>query len=70
MQEKKQLIMMNNNNNNNQVVISVKDTGSGIDPDILPRLFSKFATKSFEVLDLDCLSQRALLKIMVAEYGQ
>jgi signal transduction histidine kinase len=28
------------------VVLSVKDTGSGIDPDIMPRLFTKFATKS------------------------
>jgi signal transduction histidine kinase len=29
-----------------QVVVSIKDTGTGIDPEILPRLFSKFATKS------------------------
>jgi signal transduction histidine kinase len=29
-----------------QVIVSVKDTGTGIDPEILPRLFSKFATKS------------------------
>jgi signal transduction histidine kinase len=28
------------------VIITVKDTGVGIDPEILPRLFSKFATKS------------------------
>jgi len=28
------------------VVVSVKDTGSGIDPQILPRLFTKFTTKS------------------------
>ncbi len=39
----------NNNNNNNisqHVVLSVKDTGEGIDPEIMPRLFQKFATKS------------------------
>jgi two-component system, OmpR family, sensor histidine kinase VicK len=29
-----------------EVVVSIKDTGCGIDPEILPRLFSKFATKS------------------------
>src|SRR5215216_1620510 len=29
------------------IVISVKDTGSGIHPEIIPRLFSKFASKSF-----------------------
>ena len=28
------------------VVIHIKDTGTGIDPEIFPRLFSKFATKS------------------------
>jgi signal transduction histidine kinase len=29
-----------------EVIVTVKDTGSGIDPEILPRLFTKFATKS------------------------
>ncbi|MGC2426059.1 MAG: ATP-binding protein [Nitrososphaeraceae archaeon] len=28
------------------VVVTIKDTGIGIDPEILPRLFTKFATKS------------------------
>jgi signal transduction histidine kinase len=28
------------------VIVSIKDTGTGIDPEILPRLFTKFATKS------------------------
>ena len=28
------------------ITISVKDTGKGIDPEIIPRLFTKFATKS------------------------
>jgi signal transduction histidine kinase len=31
---------------NNELIVSIKDTGSGIDPEITPRLFSKFATKS------------------------
>jgi two-component system, OmpR family, sensor histidine kinase VicK len=29
-----------------QLIVSVKDTGGGIDPEIMPRLFTKFATKS------------------------
>jgi two-component system, OmpR family, sensor histidine kinase VicK len=32
--------------NNNEIVVSIADTGSGIDPEILPRLFTKFVTKS------------------------
>ncbi|CAN5555190.1 hypothetical protein BH18THE2_BH18THE2_37100 [soil metagenome] len=31
---------------NNQVIITVTDTGAGIDPEIMPRLFTKFATRS------------------------
>jgi signal transduction histidine kinase len=30
----------------NEVIVSIRDTGSGIDPEIEPRLFSKFATKA------------------------
>jgi signal transduction histidine kinase len=32
----------------NQVLISIKDTGSGIDPEIVSKLFSKFTTKSLK----------------------
>jgi signal transduction histidine kinase len=35
-----------NNHNVDEVIISVKDRGTGIDPDIQDKLFSKFATKS------------------------
>ena len=31
----------------NAIVVSVKDTGAGTDSEILPRLFTKFASKSF-----------------------
>ena len=31
---------------NDEVIISIKDSGTGIHPEILPRLFTKFATKS------------------------
>jgi signal transduction histidine kinase len=34
------------NHNDDEVIISVKDRGTGIDPDIQDKLFSKFATKS------------------------
>jgi signal transduction histidine kinase len=33
-------------NSDGKAVVSVRDTGNGIDPELYPRLFSKFATKS------------------------
>ena len=41
--------IINNNENTEEkefVSIKIKDTGKGIDPEVLPRLFEKFATKS------------------------
>jgi signal transduction histidine kinase len=37
---------LSNNHNDDEVIISVKDRGTGIDPDMHDKLFSKFATKS------------------------
>ena len=31
-----------------EAIVNVKDTGNGIHPDIMPRLFTKFATKSYQ----------------------
>jgi signal transduction histidine kinase len=31
---------------NDEVIVTVKDTGKGISPEIMPRLFSKFVTRS------------------------
>jgi signal transduction histidine kinase len=39
-------IVVRSEKNNGHVLVSVKDTGRGIDPEIMPRLFTKFATKS------------------------
>jgi signal transduction histidine kinase len=36
----------NDNNNKGEVIVSVKDTGIGIDPEVFPKLFSKFAITS------------------------
>ncbi|HYO06006.1 MAG TPA: HAMP domain-containing sensor histidine kinase, partial [Phototrophicaceae bacterium] len=38
----------NGNDKDTGVVVEIKDTGIGIDPDIFPKLFTKFATKSFQ----------------------
>jgi two-component system, OmpR family, sensor histidine kinase VicK len=39
-------ISTNIKDNNNELIVTVTDTGEGIHSDILPRLFTKFATKS------------------------
>ena len=38
----------NNDNGHNIVIVSIKDTGEGIDSEILPKLFTKFASKSYQ----------------------
>ncbi|MGN6350323.1 MAG: sensor histidine kinase, partial [Candidatus Nitrosocosmicus sp.] len=30
------------------VIVTIKDSGAGISPDIFPKLFTKFASKSFQ----------------------
>ena len=51
---KRKIITINNNNNNNNsyALVTVRDTGTGIDSEVLPKIFSKFITKSFEGLGL------------------
>ncbi len=54
------LISITADTNNQQVIISIRDTGSGISPEIYPKLFTKFVTKSEKVPVLDCSYQGAL----------
>ena len=41
------IVISSQRRDNDNVIVSIKDTGTGIDPKIMPRLFSKFVTKSF-----------------------
>ncbi len=43
-----------------EVIISIKDNGKGIDSEIFPRLFTKFASNSFQGVAWDYLYQKAL----------
>jgi signal transduction histidine kinase len=54
------IIVGDNNDNNNAVVVSVEDTGKGIDSEIFLNLFSKFVTNSDSARDWDCLSPKIL----------
>jgi signal transduction histidine kinase len=47
---------------NNEAIISVNDNGQGIDPDILPKLFSKFATKSFSGTGLGLFISKSIVE--------
>jgi len=46
----------------NKVVISVKDSGIGIHPDILRRLFQKFATKSYQGTGLGLYISKSIVE--------
>jgi two-component system sensor histidine kinase VicK len=43
-------------------IVRVKDTGSGIDPDISPRLFSKFASKSYQGTGLGLFISKSIVE--------
>jgi two-component system sensor histidine kinase VicK len=44
------------------VIVSVKDSGVGIDPEILPRLFTKFVTKSDKGTGLGLFISKAIIE--------
>jgi two-component system, OmpR family, sensor histidine kinase VicK len=46
----------------NQVIVSVKDEGSGIDPSIMPRLFTKFASKSEKGIGLGLFISKSIIE--------
>jgi signal transduction histidine kinase len=48
--------------NNNMITITIKDDGVGIDKDILPILFTKFASKSFQGTGLGLYICRNIVK--------
>jgi len=52
----------NNNNNDKAIIISVKDSGQGIDSSILPRLFTKFASKSYKGTGLGLFISKGIIE--------
>ena len=48
--------------NDRWVTVSVKDTGIGIDPEIMPRLFTKFTTKSFKGTGLGLFISKKIIE--------
>ena len=49
-------------NNKKMVIVNVQDTGQGIDTSILPRLFTKFASKSFQGTGLGLFISKGIIE--------
>ena len=47
----------------NRVILTVKDSGRGIDPNILPRLFSKFTTISYRGIGLGLFISKNIIEL-------
>ncbi|MDQ6862355.1 MAG: ATP-binding protein [Thermoproteota archaeon] len=52
-----------NQKNNKEATVSVKDSGKGIDPEVVPRLFEKFASKSFQGTGLGLFISRSIVEV-------
>jgi len=48
--------------NKNSIVVRVKDNGAGIDSEILPQLFAKFASKSFQGTGLGLFISKSIIE--------
>jgi len=59
---KKILITIGKNSQEKEAVVSIRDAGIGIDPEIIPRLFSKFASKSFEGTGLGLFISKSIIE--------
>ncbi|HYO06013.1 MAG TPA: HAMP domain-containing sensor histidine kinase, partial [Phototrophicaceae bacterium] len=54
--------IQNGNSGDGQVLVSVKDNGAGIDPTIMPRLFTKFATNSENGIGLGLYISKSIVE--------
>jgi signal transduction histidine kinase len=51
-----------NQSNPEEVIVNIRDTGEGIHQEILPRLFTKFATKSFSGTGLGLYISKSIIE--------
>ena len=61
--KQKGLISITIEKNHNDAIVHIKDNGEGIHPEILDRLFTKFATKSFYGSGLGLYSCKKIIRI-------
>jgi signal transduction histidine kinase len=56
------LISITSDTKNDEAVISIRDRGSGISPDVYPKLFTKFATKSQKGTGLGLFISKSIIE--------
>lgn len=56
------LITIDTSESDREVIVSIRDTGSGIDPEIYPKLFSKFITKSDKGTGLGLFISKSIIE--------
>ena len=52
-----------------KLIICIKDTGQGINPSIVPNLFTKFSSKSFEGIGLGLFIAKNIIQLTGEGYG-
>ncbi|MGA7543450.1 MAG: HAMP domain-containing sensor histidine kinase [Nitrososphaeraceae archaeon] len=57
------IIRAHESNNKKEIIVSITDTGSGIHKDIFAKLFSKFATKSYQGTGLGLYISKSIVEV-------
>src|SRR5215212_3049208 len=52
-----------NGNKKQEVIVAIKDNGTGVDPEIMPRLFTRFATKSETGTGLGLFISKSIIEV-------
>jgi signal transduction histidine kinase len=60
--EGKSIININAEKVDGHAIVSIKDIGTGIDPEIFPRLFEKFASKSYQGTGLGLFISKSIIQ--------
>jgi signal transduction histidine kinase len=59
---KEQYLLTSKIGKTKKVIVSIRDAGTGIDPEILPRLFTKFVTKSTSGTGLGLFISKSIIE--------
>ena len=60
---KKGTIIVTEDVKDGKALVSINDTGQGIDPEIMPRLFDKFASRSFHGTGIGLFISKGIIEV-------